>query len=79
MIVRSKDILNNKWRIEGTRISVDVVINGLKINGLDWVLKNYPRLTIRDIVDCLSFYIENDREIIGNDINVGSNGGKDER
>lgn len=65
MIVRSKDILNNKWRIDGTRISVDVVINGLKINGLDWVLKNYPRLTISDIADCLSFYTENDKEIIG--------------
>lgn len=65
MIVRSKDILNNKWRIGGTRISVDVVINGLEINGLDWVLKNYPRLTISDIADCLSFYTENDKEIIG--------------
>ena len=77
MIVRSKDILNNKWRIGGTRISVDVVINGLEINGLDWVLKNYPRLTIRDIVDCLNFYTYCE-EIIGNDINVGSKGGKDE-
>lgn len=74
MIVRSKDILNNKWRIDGTRISVDVVINGLKINGLDWVLKNYPRLTISDIADCLNFYTENDEEIIGvsNENNMGN-------
>lgn len=60
MIVRSKDILNNKWRIDGTRISVETVINGLSTYGLDWVLKNYPGLTISDIVDCLSFYIETD-------------------
>ena len=34
MIVRSKDTLNNKWRIEGTRISVGLIINALYSDGI---------------------------------------------
>ena len=75
MIVRNKHTLNGKWRIEGTRISVETIINTLKRKGIDWVLYNYPTITIKDVADCLNFYVKNE-EIIGSDINVGSIGGK---
>lgn len=68
MIVRNKHTLNNAWRIEGTRISVEVIINAVKRKGIDWVLHNYPTLSINDVVDCLNFYVNSG-------INVGSKGG----
>lgn len=64
MIVRNKDILNGKWRVDGTRISVETIVNALYSDGIDWILENYPTITINDIEDCLNFYI-NDKEIIG--------------
>lgn len=65
MIVRNKNILNGKWRVVGTRISVETIIISLKLNGIDWILENYPTITINDIADCLNFYIKNNEEIIG--------------
>lgn len=66
MIVRNKNILNGKWRIDGTRISIETIIIALKLKGIDWILENYLTITINDIADCLNFYINN-KEIIGDD------------
>lgn len=66
MIVRNKNILNGKWRVDGTRISVETIIIALKLKGIDWILENYLTITINDIADCLNFYINN-KEIIGDD------------
>lgn len=62
MIVRNKDILENKWRIKGTRISVELIIKALYAYGIDWILKEYPTITLQDIADCLNFYV-NDKKL----------------
>lgn len=64
MIVRNKDMLNGKWRIDGTRISVETIIIALKSNGIDWILENYPTIAIKYVEDCLNFYINDKEEII---------------
>lgn len=64
MIVRNKHTLNGKWRVDGTRISVETIVNALYSDGIDWILINYPTITINDIADCLNFYI-NDKELGG--------------
>lgn len=65
MIVRNKNKLNGKWRVDGTRISVETIVIALKLNGIDWILENYPTITINDIADCLNCYINDNEEIIG--------------
>lgn len=55
MIVRTKDTLNNKPRIDGTRISVETILNSINKHGIEWTLKNYPDITISDIDDCLKY------------------------
>lgn len=55
MIVRTKDILNNRPRIDGTRISVETILNSINKHGIEWTLKNSPDITISDIDDCLKY------------------------
>lgn len=55
MIVRTKDTLNNKPRVNGTRISVETILNSINKHGIEWTLKNYPAITISDIDDCLKY------------------------
>lgn len=59
MIVRNKNILNCKWIVDGTIISVGTIVNALYSDGIDWILENYPTITINDIADCLNCYIKN--------------------
>lgn len=56
MLVRTKDTCGGKLRIDGTRISYEVIIDALKNNTIFWILENYPTLTIDDIIECLKYY-----------------------
>lgn len=71
MIVRT----NNEPRIDGTRISVETILNSINKHGIEWTLKNYPDITISDIDDCLKYnsFIKMNKnliELVNNDLDL---------
>ena len=55
-IVFNPKILSGKAIIKGTRISVEFVLELLASNWTyEAILKNYPHLTMEDILACLSY------------------------
>ena len=62
-IVFNPEILTGKAIIKGTRISVEFVLELLSSNWTyEEILKNYPHLTMEDILACLSYAKEKIKE-----------------
>ncbi|MDQ3699457.1 MAG: DUF433 domain-containing protein [Chloroflexota bacterium] len=55
-IITDPDILVGKPVVQGTRISVELVVDYLAQNpNLDELFADYPRLTIEDVKACLAY------------------------
>lgn len=55
-IVRNPAILSGKPTIQGTRISVELVLGWLAQGmTLEWVLEQYPHITREDVLACIAY------------------------
>jgi uncharacterized protein (DUF433 family) len=56
LIVSDKHTLSGKPRVEGTRISVQLVLENLEAGEtIDQILENYPSLTREGILACIGY------------------------
>jgi uncharacterized protein (DUF433 family) len=56
LIVSDKDTLSGKPRVEGTRISVQQVLENLESGEtIDQILQNYPTLTREGVLACIGY------------------------
>lgn len=64
-IISDPDILSGKPIIEGTRISVELILDSLASGMTEQdIIKEYPHLTEEDIQACLAYAAKN----LGNEI-----------
>lgn len=63
-VTRNPDILSGEPIVVGTRISVRVIVGLWRLGTLpEEIPTQYPQLTLAQVFDALSFYLDNQAEI----------------
>lgn len=65
-VTRSLDILNGEPIVAGTRVSVRAIVGQWRLGTrVEEIPSQFPQLTLAQVFDALSFYLDNQAEING--------------